>query len=155
MKCLSISQPFAELVVSGAKTIELRSWNTKFRGEFLVHAPLQVRKNDCRRLGINCSSLATGAIVGRVELCGVIKYDSTSQIRTDKERHYASLSMTNISKKRYGFELANSVRFQAPVPCKGKLGFFEVSEPESKPTRNSIISDILNEEHRYGLVGHH
>ena len=38
MKCLSICQPFAELIVQGKKTIELRKWNTKFRGEFLVHA---------------------------------------------------------------------------------------------------------------------
>ena len=38
MKCLSVCQPFAELIVQGKKTIELRKWNTKFRGEFLVHA---------------------------------------------------------------------------------------------------------------------
>ncbi len=33
-KCLSLKQPYAELTVSGKKTIELRTWNTKFRGEF-------------------------------------------------------------------------------------------------------------------------
>ena len=38
MKCLSLKQPYAELLVSGKKTIELRIWNTKFRGEFLMHA---------------------------------------------------------------------------------------------------------------------
>ncbi|MDH3854192.1 MAG: ASCH domain-containing protein, partial [Nitrosopumilus sp.] len=27
MKCLSISQPFADLVISGKKNIELRNWN--------------------------------------------------------------------------------------------------------------------------------
>jgi hypothetical protein len=37
-KCLSLKQPYAELLISGKKTIELRSWDTKFRGEFLVHA---------------------------------------------------------------------------------------------------------------------
>ena len=37
-KCLSLRQPYAELVVSGRKTIELRKWNTRFRGEFLIHA---------------------------------------------------------------------------------------------------------------------
>ncbi len=38
MKTLSIKQPFAELVVSGRKSIEIRSWATNYRGEFLVHA---------------------------------------------------------------------------------------------------------------------
>ena len=32
MKCLSLKQPFADLLVLGEKTIELRKWNTKFRG---------------------------------------------------------------------------------------------------------------------------
>ena len=38
MKCLSLKQPFADLLALGKKTIELRKWNTKFRGEFLFHA---------------------------------------------------------------------------------------------------------------------
>ena len=38
MKCLSLKQPYAEPLVSGKKTIGLRSWNTHFRGKFLVHA---------------------------------------------------------------------------------------------------------------------
>lgn len=38
VKALSLKQPWAELVVSGKKIIEIRKWNTKFRGEFLIHA---------------------------------------------------------------------------------------------------------------------
>jgi predicted transcriptional regulator len=34
MKCLSVRQPFAELILSGRKMIELRSWNTNSRGMF-------------------------------------------------------------------------------------------------------------------------
>ena len=49
MKCLSICQPFAELIVEGKKTIELRKWNTKFRGEFLVHAARNMLLEDCKR----------------------------------------------------------------------------------------------------------
>ena len=52
MKCLSVCKPFAELIVQGKKTIELRKWNTKFRGEFLVHAPQKIRLHDCKRLKI-------------------------------------------------------------------------------------------------------
>lgn len=38
MKALSIRQPWAWLIVNGHKDIENRSWPTKFRGDFLVHA---------------------------------------------------------------------------------------------------------------------
>ena len=48
MKCLSVCQPFAELIIQGKKTIELRKWNTKFRGEFLVHAAKNILEQDCK-----------------------------------------------------------------------------------------------------------
>ena len=35
---LSLKQPWAALLVSGRKTVEVRKWNTRFRGELLVHA---------------------------------------------------------------------------------------------------------------------
>ena len=50
MKCLSICQPFAELIIQNKKTIELRTWNTKIRGEFLIHAPIKIRKEDYKKL---------------------------------------------------------------------------------------------------------
>jgi len=42
----SLKQPYAELLVSRKKTIELRNWNTSFRGKFLVHASKNVDKED-------------------------------------------------------------------------------------------------------------
>lgn len=40
MKCLSVKQPWAWLLVTGHKDIENRSWPTKLRGWVLVHAGL-------------------------------------------------------------------------------------------------------------------
>lgn len=36
--CLSVQQPWAWLIVSGHKTIENRTWKTKFRGRIAIHA---------------------------------------------------------------------------------------------------------------------
>ena len=77
MKCLSVSQPYADLIISGKKTIELRTWNTKFRGEFLVHAPIKIKEDVCERLGIDKSNLMTGVIIGKVEIYDVKFYNST------------------------------------------------------------------------------
>ena len=70
MKCLSVSQPFADLIIAGKKIIELRNWNTNYRGEFLIHAPIKIRLNDCQRLKIS-KKLATGVIIGKAELYDV------------------------------------------------------------------------------------
>ena len=117
MKCLSICQPFANLIIEGKKTIELRKWNTKFRGEFLVHAPQKIRLNDCKRLKIQ-SELTIGAIIGKVELLEVKEYLSASQIRKDSKRHLAS---NDIDENKYGFILQNPKQLRVPIPCNGCL----------------------------------
>lgn len=42
MKALSIKQPWAWLIAHGFKDVENRTWRTKFRGRFLIHAPIQI-----------------------------------------------------------------------------------------------------------------
>ncbi len=151
MKCLSISQPFADLVVSGKKTIELRNWNTNFRGEFLIHAPIKIREEDSKRLKIS-KKIVTGAIIGKAEIYDVKRYNSKSQVSSDYKKHFAS---KNFHERRYGFLIKNAKSFRIPIPYKGKLGFFEVKLPKLIITKNDIKSEIIDEEYRYQWIGHH
>lgn len=119
MKTLSLKQPFAELVVSGKKTIELRNWRTKFRGKFLIHAsktpdPKAMKKFDFEKLPV-------GVIVGETELTDVKKYKNDSEHKKDKNKHLADSSWG-----KYGFILKNAKRIK-PIEAKGKLGFWEFS----------------------------
>jgi len=62
MKALSIKQPWANMIASGEKTIETRTWETKYRGHLLIvsskkpaiapagHALAIVDLVDCRRM---------------------------------------------------------------------------------------------------------
>ena len=151
MKCLSICQPFAELIIQNKKTIELRTWNTKIRGEFLIHAPIKIRKEDYKKLKIK-EKLTTGAIIGKVELYDVKKYESLKEIQIDKKKHFGSI----ISKeKKFGFILKNAKPFRIPIPWKGQLGFFDVNLPKIKIKNNKIINDMIEEEFTYQWVGHH
>ena len=151
MKCLSISQPFADLIISRKKTIELRNWNTNFRGEFLIHAPLKIRKEDCKRLRAN-EKLITGAIVGKAEIYDVKKYNSIKEIIKDKKFHFASKKFQT---KTFGFMLKNAKSFRIPIPYKGQLGFFGVDLPKTRIKNKEIVSDIIDEEFRYQWIGHH
>lgn len=38
MKAVSVRQPWAELIIQGKKTIEIRKLNTGYRGDLLIHA---------------------------------------------------------------------------------------------------------------------
>jgi hypothetical protein len=151
MKCLSICQPFAELIIQNKKTIELRTWNTNFLGEFLVHAPIKIRKEDYREMKMK-EKLTTGAIIGKVELYDVKKYESLKEIQVDKNKHF---STKNFQKKTFGFILKNSKPLRIPIPYKGQLGFFDVELPKIKIKNNKIINDMIEEEFTYQWVGHH
>ena len=119
MKVLSIKQPYAELIVSGKKTIELRNWNTDFRGEFLVHASKNPDESAMKLFGF--SNLQTGCIIGKVTLADVKKYNSEIESNRDKDLHLASSSWG-----KYGFILKNPKRI-SPIQARGKLGFWNFS----------------------------
>jgi ASCH domain len=123
VKCLSLNQPYAELLISGKKTIEVRKWNTNFRGQFLVHASKSISQEACNRLKIDHSKLVTGAIVGKANLYNVISYGSKNAFLKDKNKHFAS---SNYSNPKYGFLVNQTKRFEIPRPIRGKLGFFNV-----------------------------
>ena len=149
MKCLSVCQPFAELIVQGKKTIELRKWNTKFRGEFLVHAAKNILTEDCKRMKIS-SSITTGAIIGKVKLTDVKKYESDKELKSDKKKHYSS---SDITKNKYGFILENPKKLRVPIPYSGKLNFFEFHPDEMK--NDDVKIDLFEEEYRYMWINRH
>jgi hypothetical protein len=151
MKCLSVSQPYADLIIQGKKTVELRTWNTKFRGEFLVHAPLGIKIEVCKKLGIDKENLRTGVIIGRAELYDVKVYSTTNEIKSDYSKHFASKEFLD---HKYGFLLKNPKELRVPIPYKGSLGFFE-AKLHSKTDYNDIKSELFDEEYRYQWIGKH
>ena len=150
MKCLSVCQPFAELIVQGRKTIELRKWNTKFRGEFLVHAAKNILIEDCKRMRISPKIVTTGAIIGKVNLVDVKKYESDKELKADKKKHH---SLSDFTKNKYGFILEKPKKLRVPIKYSGKLNFFEFHPDETK--NNDIKIDLFEEEHRYMWINHH
>ncbi len=151
MKCLSVSQPYADLIINGKKTIEVRTWNTKFRGEFLIHAPIKIKDNVCKKLGIDRSSLRTGVIIGKAEIYGVKSYESIKALKEDYNKHFAT---EEFLRHKYGFLLRKPQALRVPIPYKGSLGFFEV-KIRSGPSNSDIRSELFDEEYRYQWIGKH
>ena len=85
MKCLSLKQPFADLLALGEKIIELRKWNTKYRGKFLVHASKNIDMEACERLDIDIDKITKGAIIGSAFLYNVKKYKNREEFNKDKQ----------------------------------------------------------------------
>ena len=78
IKVLTVRQPWAWLIVSGHKTIENRTWQTKYRGPLYIHAGLRMHDiplSDIERMfriKIDPASLQFGAVIGRVQLVDIV-----------------------------------------------------------------------------------
>ena len=118
MKVLTLKQPWAELVLQGKKKIELRKWNTNFRGEFLIHSSKNPDKISMKKFGFE--NLKNGFILGKAKLADVKHYNNNKEFEKDKKLHLADLSWG-----KYGFILKDVKRIN-PVPAKGKLNFWNM-----------------------------
>lgn len=149
MNAITVKQPFASLIVEGIKDVENRTWKCpeKYIGKrVLIHADAE-RKNG-RHLNYGTltdqqiedaisklSNKATclydaflfngntnrifSAIIGSVEIVDcVINHPSIWAENT-------SLSEQLDNKCIYNWILANPIKFPNPIPCKGKLRFWE------------------------------
>lgn len=120
-KCLSLKQPYAELVASGKKTIELRRWNTKYRGEFLIHAAKTFDVEDVARF--NLSRIDTGVFIGKATIYDVKHYENEEEWKADKDKHLAG---DDLRWGMNGFLIKDAMKFEKTIPFSGALMFFRV-----------------------------
>lgn len=129
MKALSLTQPWAWLVVHGGKDIENRRWNTKHRGAFLIHAAKGMTLDqyaEARAFAMNVggselslrmpepSQLERGGIIGATNLYTVIHPLRPIEMASRLPWHMP---------EQFGFVIADT-RPLPFLPCKGALGFW-------------------------------
>jgi hypothetical protein len=120
MKALSLKQPWANLVAKGLKTIEIRTWNTKFRGKFLIHASKNIDK---KYVGGQVGYEPLGSIIAIATLKDVVKYEDYNEFNKDRNRH-RNWIVNKDDMPLYGFIL-DDIKAIKPIPYKGMLNFFE------------------------------
>jgi hypothetical protein len=76
LKTLSVRQPWASLIMSGAKDVENRTWSTNYRGRLAIHAASRPDSEGVELYPDVDGPL--GAILGTVELLDVVD-DSRSK----------------------------------------------------------------------------
>jgi hypothetical protein len=129
IKCLSIRQPYASWLCHPGlftqagrepKTIENRDWNTRFRGDFLIHASRTFEENAFASwcsvfpylhhvVSFDVATYPKGVILGHATLTEVVTASESRWFRG-----------------RYGLVLAEACLLPQPIPYRGQPGFFEV-----------------------------
>lgn len=116
---ISIRQPWAELVVSGRKSIEIRTWTTEYHGLLWVHTGLKgILELESK---LDFSDLFKGGYVGSVVVETVIPLDR-HRWEVLAARHLCSGA--DYMSGLYGWVLSSPYKFQQPIPGPGQRGLF-------------------------------
>jgi hypothetical protein len=129
MKVLSIRAPWWLAILRFGKDIENRDWKTNFRGTVYIHAsswfhPREILQDIdaiahiCKMSGHSFGGMLVeylkqgcGRIVGRADIVNCVEQSASPWFFG-----------------KYGFVLRNPVAFKHPIPCRGKLGFFDLPD---------------------------
>jgi hypothetical protein len=141
MKCLSLRQPWATLVVRGAKWVETRSWRTGHRGLLAIHAAKvfpPVARSLCwdepfrtllQQGGYHSwDQLPLGQILGTVTLTDCVATEEIDPALTAMGHPNPDLekALGDFRPRRWGWLLGNARPLIVPVACNGNLGLFDV-----------------------------
>ena len=124
MKVLTIKQPWATLIMQGYKRFEFRSWQTKYRGDLLIHAGKGIDKEAIKRLEKYLpKELLTGKILGKVTLVDCIKMSPEFKERLLKENK--DIYTKSSFQEKYGWQIENVQVFDELIEAKGHLSLWE------------------------------
>lgn len=124
MKVLTIKQPWATLIMQGDKRFEFRGWQTKYRGELLIHAGKGIDKEAIKRLSKYLpKELPLGKILGKVTLVDCIKMSPEFKEELLKENR--DIYTKSSFQENYGWQIDNVQVFDEPIEAKGHLSLWE------------------------------
>lgn len=124
MKGLTIKQPYATLIAEGIKEYEFRTWKTKYRGEFLIHAGKGKNLEYIEKFKHLNLEYPAGFIIAKVCLEDCIPVDDEfRKILEQKNPVLYSHVINDKNWKGYAFKLTNVEKINN-IPAQGKLSFW-------------------------------
>lgn len=139
-RCLSLIQPWAMLVVIGAKMYETRSWQTPYRGWIAIHASKGFPV-DCRDLcddepfrsalhhkaagGEACwGDLPLGKVIGAAKLADCISTNHWTPAEDSDEYRFG-----NYGPNRFAWKFDEVKLLKQPFECRGSLSIWKLPQP--------------------------
>lgn len=146
MRALTILQPWADLIMSGAKRVENRTWTTKYRGRFYVHAGksreamVTTEVNGearCRVTGKALERMKFGYVLGIVTLLDCLPIEEVKAGKHDAA--YPWLRAHEYAEGPWCWVLAENRAHIGPWPYKGAQGLFDINSLTLDRIANNAI----------------
>lgn len=122
MKVLAIKQPWAQMIATGIKTVEVRSKPSNIRERVAIYAS-RTPDNELGK-GIVRPGMPKGYIIATVEIVGCKQYIQGTDFLEDDVNHMIPCANLSIHEfvGFYGWKLANVKRLETPMPYKMPKG---------------------------------
>lgn len=160
LKAISLLQPWATLVAMGVKTIETRSWSTKYRGPLVICSSAAIPARVKKQLNDHTDPLSrtifdyTGqfaiqlpmplgqalCVVDLVDCIPGVNFRRTKTQGWERDSVYSPevfaydrefiMGDLESSPKRFGWLLTRVRRLPLPYHVKGTLGLWDIELPE-------------------------
>lgn len=110
--------------MQGDKRFEFRSWQTKYRGDLLIHAGKGIDKEAMKRLAKYLpAELPYGKILGKVKLVDCIKMSSEFKESLLKEN--SDIYTKSSFQENYGWQVSDVEVFEKTIEVKDHLSLWE------------------------------
>lgn len=154
MKAITVTEPFATLLATGAKHIETRSWTTMYRGPIAIHASKKFTSDDLayaiecdalapghahgpsaviwpdfavRRAGLlkTAFGLTRGCVIATARLTHCAEFTPAALEKIAEKFGWQELELGNFELGRFGFLLEDVRLLSEPLPAVGALGLWD------------------------------
>ena len=130
MKALTIRQPWVHAILREGKNIENRTWQRSFRGWLAIHAAARPSLDAVFPRSVRVPDLDTldyGAICGVARVVDIVTA-SRSKWFTGRDD----------GKVNFGWVLEDVIALKKPIPCKGRLGLWDVPPKVLRELRRQL-----------------
>ncbi len=133
---LSIRQPWLDMVLRGAKSMEVRNWEMRRRGSIALHAPWMIDFGAAYFYGYKDPwRLPRGKIIAVAEIEEVRELDEVSW-RESLQFHRQPVPMTSGT---FGIVLRNVRVLEKPIPYRGRQMPFPLDEETAERVRKETV----------------
>ncbi len=137
MKAITLWQPWASLIALGHKTIETRSWETRYRGPLAIHASKRFARAEREmvenewpfNLVLNTVELPLGYIVATATLRACMSLDGRERyspvFRQYMDECPYQHEFGNFARGRFAWLLDDVQPLAEPIPARGSQGLWD------------------------------
>jgi hypothetical protein len=147
MKCISVIQPWATLIILGAKNYETRGWASRYRGPLAIHASTrfpprarQLCSEEPFRAVLGRAGVRTAVDLSRGLILGTVRFAACTPLAKIDLRQLPGYEFGDYMSGRWVWLFGDPRPLIKPFAVRGVRGIFEIPTNELDSAQRDLSS---------------